>query len=59
MDTVTFLIVALVVWILGAIFTMMASPFGTEDHDIIWWPLTLVKFLWRTFWRALSRDWRP
>jgi len=58
MATTAFISLALIGYGLGGILCLMAAP-DLDDHDVIWWPLTLIKFLWRSFYRALTTGWRP
>ena len=53
------LLAGLIVWLIIAAIYMYVDGFEAEAHDIVWWPLTLLKFLVRTFWRALTTGWRP
>lgn len=58
MTTTAFIVLSFIGYSLGAVLCLMAAPYP-DDHDVVWWPLTLVKFLWRTFYRALTTGWRP
>ena len=58
MGTIAFISLSLIGYGLGAVLCLMAAP-NLDDHDVIWWPLTLIKFLWRSFYRALTTGWRP
>ncbi len=31
---------------------------NAQIHNIVWWPLTLLKFLTRTLWQALTTGWK-
>jgi len=58
MDIVVLLAALFVYLILTAIFSF-AGDFDISDHNVIWWPVTLFKFLVRTLWLSLTTGWRP
>lgn len=51
-------------WVAGSILTfwclmLIRDDADFESHEIVWWPLTIAKFLFRTLWRALTEGWKP
>lgn len=51
-------IIAAALW-LYVLLGGLAYAITGRVHDAVWWPLAIVKFLWRTLYRAVTEGWRP
>ncbi len=45
-------------YVFAGFFFFMGTDGLRDDHEYVWWPVTLLKFLLCTLWEALTTGWR-
>lgn len=61
---VVYFLIGLWIWFIGwgitlALWNLSLDPDPSDPHpNAVWWPITWIKFLVKTFWIAITTGWK-